>query len=46
MKHEMNVLGIDIAKPRQDFLDVFAELARLTFGHISMRVWHGSAVQY
>jgi hypothetical protein len=24
-----------MAKPRQDFLDVFAELARLTFRHIS-----------
>jgi hypothetical protein len=32
-------------KPRQDFLDVFAELARLTFGHISTQVWHGSVVQ-
>jgi hypothetical protein len=33
------------SKPRQDFLDVFAELARLTFGHISTQVWHGSEVQ-
>src|SRR4030095_14498235 len=32
-------------KPRQDFLDVFAELARLSFGHLSTQVWLGSAVQ-
>jgi hypothetical protein len=36
----------DRQKPRQDFLDIFAELARLTFEHIAMQIWHGSAVQH
>ena len=33
------------SKPHRDFLDVFAELARLSFGHISTQVWPGSEVQ-
>ena len=34
------------SKPRQDFLDVCAESARLTLGHVSPQVWLGSAVQH
>jgi hypothetical protein len=33
-------------KPRQDFLDEFAELVRLTFRHVSTQVWHGLVVQH
>lgn len=32
-------------KPRQDFLDTFAELTRLTSRYISTQVWHGSSVK-
>ena len=35
-----------LVKPRQDFLDVFAELARLTFRHISTQIWHSSVGQH
>src|SRR6266704_1816555 len=32
-------------KPYQDFLDTFVELTRLTLGHLSTKVRHGSAVK-
>jgi D-sedoheptulose 7-phosphate isomerase len=35
-----------LGKPRQDFLDEFAELVRLTFRHVSTQVWHGLVVQH